>query len=148
MDFPTTSSWMEHFGQRGVGVLNKKTESLQARFSPADGVGNDPHDPTGRRRRRHSLHGRHDVGGLRVRSADSASGRAALAKLEQNPEISHLVTDLQMPGMDGYELARRAIAVRPGLEVIVTSGTDRTGQGFVFLPKPFSMTELQSVFGV
>jgi two-component system, cell cycle response regulator CpdR len=75
------------------------------------------------------------------------SGGAALAKLQQNPEISHLVTDVQMPGMDGYELARRATAVRPDLEVIVTSGTARMGQGFVFLPKPFSMTELKSVFG-
>jgi|HubBroStandDraft_6_1064221.scaffolds.fasta_scaffold433702_2 two-component system cell cycle response regulator CpdR len=78
----------------------------------------------------------------------AGSGGAALAKLKQTPEISHLLTDVQMPGMDGYELAHRATAIRPGLEVIVTSGTDRTGGGFVFLPNPFSMTELQSVFGV
>jgi two-component system, cell cycle response regulator CpdR len=78
----------------------------------------------------------------------AASGGAALAKLKDNPEISHLLTDVQMPGMNGYELAHRATTIRPGLEVIVTSGTDRMGRGFVFLPKPFSMTELQGVFGV
>jgi two-component system cell cycle response regulator CpdR len=78
----------------------------------------------------------------------AASGGAALAKLKQNPEISHLLTDVQMPEMDGYELAHRATAIRPGLEVIVTSGTERMGGSFVYIPKPFSMKKLQSVFGV
>jgi CheY-like chemotaxis protein len=78
----------------------------------------------------------------------AGSGGAALAKLKQTPEISHLLTDVQMPGMDGYELAQRATAIRPDLEVIITSEIDRMGEGFVFLPKPFSVTRMQSVFGV
>jgi hypothetical protein len=44
-----------------------------------------------------------------------------------------------MTKSNGFELAHRATAIRPGLGVIVTSGTDRTGGGFVFSPKPFSM---------
>jgi two-component system cell cycle response regulator CpdR len=76
------------------------------------------------------------------------SGPAALEAIERNPKISHLVTDVQMPRMDGYELARQAIALRPSLSVFIMSGAARPQQGFVFLPKPFSLRQLQSLFGL
>ncbi len=55
-------------------------------------------------------------------------GRAALAALSREPEIALVVTDLEMPGLDGLELTR---AIRSGTAfsslpvVIVTSrGSD------------------------
>jgi two-component system cell cycle response regulator CpdR len=76
------------------------------------------------------------------------SGPSALEELERNPKITHLVTDVQMPRMDGYELARQAIALRPTLSVFIMSGAARPRRGFVFLPKPLSMSQLQDVLGV
>jgi FixJ family two-component response regulator len=48
------------------------------------------------------------------------SGEQILNKkgLEQ---IACLVSDVRMPGMDGFELHRRALATRPGLSVILIS---------------------------
>lgn len=56
-----------------------------------------------------------------------------------------LVTDIRMPGTDGFELARRVVEIAPGLPVILISSIDdqitrrsvaRVG-GAAFLPKPF-----------
>jgi DNA-binding NarL/FixJ family response regulator len=47
-----------------------------------------------------------------------ADGRAALAALEQQP-VDVLVLDLTMPGMDGFEVLRRAKVTRPGIKVLV-----------------------------
>jgi CheY-like chemotaxis protein len=47
-----------------------------------------------------------------------------------------LVTDLNMPGMDGYELAQRATATRPGLQVIMLSGREIDGRGWPVVRKP------------
>jgi CheY-like chemotaxis protein len=61
-------------------------------------------------------------------------------------KVNMLVTDVVMPGMDGPELARRALELRPGLPVLYMSGyTDdeivRRGlldAGQPFLQKPFT----------
>ena len=62
----------------------------------------------------------------------AASGMDAIERLLENPDIEILVTDLNMPGMDGYELVQRATAVRPGLQVIMLSGREVDG------PRAFS----------
>ena len=41
------------------------------------------------------------------------SGMDALDRLSENANIEILVTDLNMPGMNGYELAQRAAATGP-----------------------------------
>ena len=65
-----------------------------------------------------------------------------------------LLTDLQLPGMSGLELAARVRAVRPGLPVVYTSGLPREESFGVssreyataeFLPKPFSQAQLGEV---
>jgi DNA-binding response OmpR family regulator len=49
-----------------------------------------------------------------------------------------VVTDLGMPGMDGYELGRRLREARPGLPILYVSGYgDAEGAGPI-LRKPFA----------
>lgn len=51
------------------------------------------------------------------------SGFEALEHLQGDPEGTDLIiADLDMPRMDGMELARRAMRLRPGLPVILCSG--------------------------
>jgi CheY-like chemotaxis protein len=77
----------------------------------------------------------------------AASGALALAALDQHPKIAHLLTDVQMPGMDGYELARKAMEARPDLSVVIMSAVDRGRTDFPFIQKPFSLLQLESIFG-
>ena len=76
------------------------------------------------------------------------SGAGALELLRGQPEISLLLTDVVMPGMDGAELARRARGMRQTLPIVFFSGyTDpKSVAGDVVLEpilrKPFRATEL------
>jgi len=51
------------------------------------------------------------------------SARAALAALSHQP-YELLLTDLQMPEMDGAALMEEALQLRPGLKLLVMSGSD------------------------
>jgi len=50
------------------------------------------------------------------------NGREALVKLNDNPDVAILFSDIVMPGMNGVELARDAQDRIPGLKVILASG--------------------------
>jgi DNA-binding response OmpR family regulator len=50
-----------------------------------------------------------------------ALAEEAIARLKQEP-FNILITDLHMPGMDGFELIRNARMIRPGLLTIMTTG--------------------------
>jgi two-component system response regulator HydG len=54
--------------------------------------------------------------GLEVRTA--SGGKDAL-ELLRSPEVSVMISDLMMPGVDGQELLRAARAMRPDLEVVL-----------------------------
>jgi two-component system, cell cycle sensor histidine kinase and response regulator CckA len=58
--------------------------------------------------------------GYRVLEADS--GADALRMLEEDPGIDLVLTDIVMPGMDGFELADRATGRLPGLRVMLMTG--------------------------
>ena len=56
---------------------------------------------------------------------EAEHGRAALAQLSEHPEVELLVTDLEMPVMDGLELLE-ALTFRASLPKLVISGCSAT----------------------
>ena len=58
------------------------------------------------------------------RASTFESGEAAVAWLRENPgdAVDLVVTDQNMPGMSGVDVAREARALRPGLRVAIVSG--------------------------
>ena len=85
--------------------------------------------------------------GYEVVEADS--GAAAMAELATLPEIAMIFTDMVMPGgMTGYELAQAALALKPDIKVLFTSGyaepaIARLGQKTgAWLKKPYTADEL------
>jgi CheY-like chemotaxis protein len=61
-----------------------------------------------------------DLGHTVVRAEDAD---AALSRLRDGERVDLLLTDLIMPGdKSGVDLAREAVALRPGLPVILSSG--------------------------
>ena len=78
---------------------------------------------------------------------EASAAEPAFALLVEHPEIDVLFTDLNMPGMDGLDLACRVRRTHPNLHVILTSGQwEHTGEqapdGAVFLQKPYSIDSL------
>lgn len=90
--------------------------------------------------------------GLNVLAA--ASGEEAVTVLKKNPDrIDCLLTDLFMPGMDGWETLAAVRKIRPDLPAILSSGYgeaqamsgDYGEQPQAFLHKPFSRPILRAV---
>jgi signal transduction histidine kinase/ActR/RegA family two-component response regulator len=86
--------------------------------------------------------------GYTVRSA--ATGVQALELLANEADIALLFTDVVMPTMGGRQLAERALALRPRLRVLFTSGytenaivhNGRLDQGVELLSKPYDRERL------
>jgi two-component system, cell cycle sensor histidine kinase and response regulator CckA len=79
------------------------------------------------------------------------NGEEALALFQKNAErIAVVVSDIHMPGINGYEFARRLKAVAPEIKIILISGNaeDRASKErddalvSALLPKPFSSQTL------
>ena len=61
---------------------------------------------------------------------EAGHGPEALRLLHSGLPIDLMFTDVIMPeGMTGYELARRAREIRPGLKILFTSGYTAIGPG-------------------
>ena len=63
-------------------------------------------------------------GGCEVETA--LNGFEGLGKFRNNPSIEVLITDVNMPGISGYQLADQAKAIRPELKVILLSGAEKS----------------------
>ncbi len=88
--------------------------------------------------------------GYKISSA--ANGEEALKKLE-GKSVELILLDLNMPGMDGLEVLRRVVKLRPDIRVIIISahGTVKNAVeamklGAVdFLQKPFAPQEMRDI---
>jgi CheY-like chemotaxis protein len=80
---------------------------------------------------------------------EAENGAAAMAVLSAHLEVAMIFTDVVMPGgMNGDELVEAALAVRPNIKVLFTSGyaepaVARQGLGVgAWLKKPYTAAEL------
>jgi signal transduction histidine kinase/DNA-binding response OmpR family regulator len=84
------------------------------------------------------------LGSLGVKTEAAGTAEDALELLKQQ-EFAVVVTDKNLPGMDGIELLGRIKSEHPGMEVLVITGyasvesaLDAIGHGaFDYIPKPF-----------
>jgi CheY-like chemotaxis protein len=80
---------------------------------------------------------------------DAYHGELALQILAEHPEIEVLFADVKMPFMDGVSLARAARQIRPGLQIVLTSGyiepDELPADADVFLPKPVRLNRLAAI---
>lgn len=87
--------------------------------------------------------------GYKVIAADNPDRALEIAQTSIE-EISLLVTDVVMPGMNGYELATRLQELKPAMRCLFMSGYTSNvithngvlDEGLNFMPKPFSIEEL------
>jgi two-component system cell cycle sensor histidine kinase/response regulator CckA len=78
------------------------------------------------------------------------TGEALRLAADHEADIQVLLTDVVMPGMNGLELARRVVELRPGVRCLFMSGytADIIGsrglidEGTHYLQKPFSARQL------
>lgn len=87
--------------------------------------------------------------GYRVLEAESGADALGLCRIHAGP-IHMLLTDMVIPGMNGLELARQVMELRPDVHIMVMSGlvdnsiilNSSLKPNTPFFHKPFSMEEL------
>jgi CheY-like chemotaxis protein len=55
---------------------------------------------------------------------NTTSSHDALSIVESDREISVVITDLNMPGMNGYELSKKIKATNPNIKIVMITGND------------------------
>ena len=84
---------------------------------------------------------------LGYRPLTASNGVEALDILRKNNGVAVLFSDIRMPGMSGEELARAAVAVRPGLRIVLTSGARRPAIAAAFVQKPYRAADVVAALG-
>ena len=94
------------------------------------------------------------LAGLGYSTLEAADGKEALKILNSDEPIDLLFTDMIMPGgLHGYDLARKALSLRPGLKVVMTTGfsdisrLELSGEvlDLPILRKPYHRAELAQI---
>jgi PAS domain S-box-containing protein len=86
---------------------------------------------------------------------EAEDGLQALARLQENPDIDLMFSDVVMPGgLNGFDLAQAARGIRPDLKIVHTSGypkgamvhqeEPRFREGFIIM-KPYRREDLQKI---
>ncbi len=92
--------------------------------------------------------------GFEIHEAENAAQALGLLQTEMTFDL--LFSDIIMPGdMNGVELARRALHLRPRMQVVLTSGyarealevRHRVREDVAFLPKPYRADSLRNTVG-
>lgn len=77
---------------------------------------------------------------------EANSGDDAIALLQGNEAVDLVLTDYSMPRMNGAELARRVMKMRPGMPILVASGYAELpvgeGRNLPRIAKPFHQEQL------
>ena len=89
---------------------------------------------------------------LGLQAFSASNGMQGLELLQGGAPVDLLITDIGLPGLNGRELAERAIAERPGLKVLFITGYSEStalagafmGEGMSMLAKPFSVNDLKA----
>lgn len=83
------------------------------------------------------------------------NANAALAAIEETPDLDLILLDLSMPGIDGISFLQSLRARKLGIPVVVVSATDDINQiktaldagAFGFIPKAFNKNQLLDAIG-
>jgi two-component system, cell cycle response regulator CpdR len=73
----------------------------------------------------------------------AAGGRQAIDVLLTDARIEIVITDVNMPDIDGFAVAQAATRMRKELKVIILSGRESDGRGFPLIRKPFVQDDLK-----
>jgi CheY-like chemotaxis protein len=83
---------------------------------------------------------------------EARDGIAALEILKSDATVDLLITDIKMPGLNGYQLVEAGIELRPGLKVILITGyaqdplpASMAHAGVKVIYKPFDIDVLPSL---
>jgi CheY-like chemotaxis protein len=82
---------------------------------------------------------------------EAADGTAGLEILQSDKPIDVLLTDIKMPGLNGYQLAEAGLSLRPSMRVMLMTGyadeivPDAIRKASIpILRKPFNFADLAS----
>jgi CheY-like chemotaxis protein len=80
------------------------------------------------------------------------NGKEALQRSKDSKDEIHLLlTDFEMPGQSGIDLATEITRQRPRIKVLLMSGYNAgmlvLNEGWHFLPKPFIPSQLRTLIG-
>ena len=81
--------------------------------------------------------------GCDVRTA--RNGDDALTKIASDQKIEIVITDINMPGMSGYDLVERVKQIRADVKFILLSGRESATHGLPLIRKPFLESDLKRV---
>ena len=74
--------------------------------------------------------------------AGDADYAVTLCKEKHQADIALLLTDLEMPGRNGLDLADDLLRLEPKLPVLLMSGYKNPNRAFGYLGKPFTRAQL------